>query len=220
VGTTREAAATGAVQRSSTVTRGLFIAPSLGVRSFALLTAAVILAAWAVVRHPNITANAEAAVDRPIARLQEVRSVSFDGHKVASAHLREVIATRPGAQLDSERLTRDRDAMERTLADLGYLAARVEPATVTFDAAGAAYVTFEIDQGPMFHLRKVLVTGPGKDAVVVTLTAGDEAVRDRIDHARQALADGLARRGKPASVELSIHTDPAAATVDVVLATR
>jgi len=190
------------------------------VRSIALLTAAAIMAAWVVVRHPNIAANAEAAVDLPIARLQEVRSVSFDGHKVASARLREVIATHPGAQLDTERLGHDRDAMERELANLGYLAARVEPAVVTFDAAGAAYVTFEIDQGQMFHLRKVEVTGPGKDAVVVTLAAGDEAIRDRIEHARQALADGLARRGKPASVELSIHTDLAAAAVDVALATR
>ena len=189
-------------------------------RSLALLTAAVIVMAWALVRHPNIAANAEAAVGRPIARLAEVRSVSFDGHKVASARLGEVIATHPGAQLDTERLGRDRDAMERELANLGYLAARVEPATVTFDAAGAAYVSFEIAQGRMFHLRKVEVTGPGKDAVVVTLAAGDEAIRDRIEHARRALADGLARRGKPASVELSIHTDLSAAAVDVALTTR
>jgi len=202
------------------VTRGLFIASRPGVRSIALLTAAVILAAWALVRHPNIAANAEAAVDRPIARLQEVRSVSFDGHKVASARLREVIATRPGAQLDSERLTRDRDAMERTLADLGYLAARVEPATVTFDAAGAAYVSFDVDQGRLFHLRHIEVTGPGKDVVVLTLVPGDAAIRDRIELARQALADGLVRRGRRAPVELSVHTDLAAAAVDVALATR
>jgi len=190
------------------------------VRSLALLTAAVIVMVWVVVRHPNIAANAEAAVDRPIARLAEVRSVSFDGHKVASARLREVIATHPGAQLDTERLGHDRDAMERELANLGYLAARVEPAIVTFDAAGAAYVTFDVDQGRMFHLRSVTVTGPGKDAVVVTLAPGDAAIRDRIEQARQALADGLARRGRRAPVELSVHTDLAAAAVDVALATH
>jgi DNA-binding PadR family transcriptional regulator len=79
-------------------------------------------------RHgPVTTANAEAAVNRPVARLREVRSVALDGQRVLSARLREVIATRPGAQLDADQLRRDRDAMERALADLGYLAARVEP---------------------------------------------------------------------------------------------
>jgi len=190
------------------------------VRAIAILTAALIMAAWAVIRNPHTSANAEAAVDRPVARQQEVRSISFDGHQLAAARLRAVLETRPGAQLDTDRLGRDRQAMEDALAELGYLAARVEPATVTFDAAGAAYVTFEIDQGPLFHLRRVELTGPGKDAVVVTITAGDDAVRARIERARQALTEVLARRGKPAQVELSVHTDLAAAAVDVVLATR
>jgi len=191
------------------------------VRSIAVVIAVVIVAVWAMFRHgPVTTANAEAAVNRPVGRLQEVRSVSLDGRRLLSSQLRQVIQTRPGAQLDSEGLKRDRDAMEHALADLGYLAAKVQPAVVTFDAAGAAYVTFEIDQGPMFHLRNVAVTGAGKDAMVVTLVAGDDAIRSRIDRARQELAGALARRGKPAKVELSVHTDVAAAAVDVVLATR
>src|SRR4029079_7007337 len=102
-------------------------------------------------------------------KLQEVRSVALDGHRLMASQLRQVIETRPGAQLDSDGLKRDRDAMEHALADLGYLAAKVSPAVVTFDAAGAAYVTFEIDQGPMFHLRNIAVTGAGKDATVGNL---------------------------------------------------
>jgi len=191
------------------------------VRSIAVVTAFVIMAAWAGFRYlPAITASAEAAVNRRVARLQEVRSVSLDGHDLPSSRLRAVLETRPGDQLDPARLLRDRDAMEHALADLGYLAARVEPATVTFDAAGAAYLTFEIDHGAQFHLRNVRVTGPGKDAGVITLVAGDDAVRGRIERSRQALADSLARRGRPAEVELSVRTDLAAAAVDVVLATR
>jgi hypothetical protein len=190
-------------------------------RSFVVVTALVVVAAWAIIRHgPTTTANAEAAVNRPVARLQEVRSVSLDGRKVISAQLRQVLETRPGQQLDADRLKRDRDAMERALADLGYLAARVEPAVVTFDAAGAAYVTFEIDQGLMFHLRSVMVSAAGKDATVVTLAAGDDAIRDRIERARQGLVAGLVRRGRPAQVELSVHTDLAAAAVDVSFTTH
>lgn len=190
-------------------------------RVLVFVVALVIVAGWLMLRHgPVTTANAETAVDRPIAHLQQVRSVSLDGPRVASAQLRAVLATRAGEQLDAGRLARDRDAMERALADLGYLGARVEPAQVTFDAAGAAYVTFELDQGPVFHLRNIEVTGPGKGATVLTLAPGDAAVRDRIERARSGMADGLARRGRPASVELSVHTDLAAAAVDVVLATR
>ena len=72
----------------------------------------------------------------------------------------------------------------------------------------------------MFHLRNIEVTGAGKDTTVVTLVTGDDALRSRIERARVELADALARRGRPAGVELSIHTDVAAAAVDVVLATR
>ena len=152
--------------------------------------------------------------------MKEVRSIALEGYKLPKARLREVLATHTGDLLDRARLERDRDAMERELADTGYLAARVSPAVVTFDAHGAAYISFEIDTGKLFHLRNVEVTGAGKDAAVVTITTGDDAVRDRIEHAREVLAEGLARRGKTASVELSVRTDIAAAAVDVVLATK
>lgn len=166
---------------------------------------------------PGYTENSEAAVTQPIA---EVRSVSLDGRRLPSARLRAMLETHAGAQLDTVALAHDREALAAELASMGYLAARVAPAVVTFDTAGAAYVTFDIDPGKLFHLRSVTVTGPGKDLMVITLGPGDDAVKTRIDSARQALADALARRGKPATVELSVHTDLAAAAVDVVLATR
>jgi hypothetical protein len=185
-----------------------------------ILTVAVIVAVWATARHPDPEADADAAVDPPSAQPQEVRSISLDGHQLPLSRLRSVLETHTGEQIDHARIDRDRDAMERALSDLGYLAARVQPAAITFDAVGAAYVSFEIDTGKLFHLRNVEVTGAGKDAAIVTLSPGDDAVRTRIDHARQALSDGLARRGKPATVELAVHTDLAAAAVDVTLATR
>ena len=198
-------------------------------RWIAIATALGIVAIWVAIRWlPGSEANAGAAPqdDRSERepQLQEVRSVALDGLRLPQARLREVLETRPGAPLDRARLERDREAMERRLAELGYLAARVDPATVTFDKAGAAYVTFEIDQGKLFHLRSIEVTGAGRDAVVVTLTPGDLAVRDRIESARDALTDALDRRAgprdRPASVELSVRTDLAAAAVDVTFATR
>lgn len=199
------------------------VLPLQPIRLVRLLIALIVIsvvAGWALRGHFQVsTANAEAAVDRPIARMQQVRSVSLDGRRLPDAQLRAVIATRAGEQLDPAQLARDREAMARALADLGYLAARVDAPAITFDRAGAAYVTFDVEQGALFHLRSVAVTGPGKDLVVVTLLPGDDAIRTRIEGARQALADGLARRGKPLTVELSVRTDIAAAAVDIVLAT-
>ena len=52
---------------------------------------------------------------------------------------------------------------------------------------------------------------------MVTLSAGDDAIASRLEHARRLLADHLARRGKPHEVTLSVNTDVAAAAVDVEL---
>jgi outer membrane protein assembly factor BamA len=189
------------------------------VRSIALVTVVVLVAAWVTLQlAPSAPSSPERRPEEPVG-VQEVRSVSLVGHRVLQSQLRQVLETRPGEPLDSARFERDRAAMEHRLADLGYLAARVEPASVTIDA-GAAYVIFEIDQGKLFHLRAIEVTGAGKDAAVVTLTSGDDARRDRIEHARAALAEALSRRGKPATVELSVRTDLAAAAVDVTFTTH
>jgi outer membrane protein assembly factor BamA len=195
------------------------------VRWLAIAMALGIVALWVAFRYlPHTEARAAAAIDRPIARLQEVRSVALDGQRLPHARLRDVVATQPGQLLDRARLARDREALEQRLAELGYLAARVAPPFITFDNAGAAYVTFDIDQGEPFHLRTVEVTGAARDAVIVTLTPGDLAVRSRIERARDALTDALDRRtgprDRPTSVELSVHTDLAAAAVDVTFSTH
>lgn len=190
-------------------------------RSFVVILALTVVAGYFVVRHLPVTeANSDVAVNQPIGHMEEVRSVAFDGYQIPSARLREEIATKPGTQLDTTALDRDRAVIEQDLAAHGYLAARCTAANVTFDAAGAAYVTFAIEKGPMFRLRSVEVTGAAKDAAVVTIASGDDAIRDRIDRAREVLADALERRGKPSNIDLSIHTDIAANAVDVRFATR
>lgn len=192
-------------------------------RSIAIIAALGIAAVWGVLHlgaTSPATAEASASVSLPAAQPHEVRSISLDGKQLMLSQLRAVITTRPGDLLDTGQLDRDRRAMERMLAERGYLAARVAPPVVTFDAAGAAYVTFDVDQGAMFHFRNIKISGAGKDAAVVTLAAGDAAILDRIERARGALAEALARRGRPAQVELSTYTDVAAAAVDVALTTR
>jgi outer membrane protein assembly factor BamA len=162
----------------------------------------------------------QAAAESAVTRTQEVQSVALDGERALPlAALRDVLATHRGDQLDADRLVRERSALESELEGRGYLAARVEPAVVTFAPSGGAYITFQINAGPVFKLRSVTVGGmrAAKDASVVTISTGDDALASRIESARQTLADNLGRRGKAANVTVALHTDMAAAAVDVEL---
>ncbi len=192
-------------------------------RSLLLLTATAAATTWiAAATASSWLPGSQAQAQPSITHIQEVQSVSLDGGRgLPLAALRDVLATHRGDQLDANRLVQDRSALEAELAARGYLAARVEPAVVTFAAAGGAYITFQISAGPVFKLREVSVRGASpKEASVVTLTSGDDALGSRIERARQTLANNLAARGKSASVTVALHTDDAAAAVDVELISR
>lgn len=162
-----------------------------------------------------------AEAEATVVRTQEVQSVALDGGRgLPLASLRAVLATHRGDQLDANRLAIDRSALEAELARLGYLEARVEPATVTFAPSGGAYITFEIVPGRVYRFGAVTVKGASPKDAVVTLATGDDARAERIERARQTLADNLQRHGKPANVSVALRTDRATATVDVELTSR
>lgn len=184
-------------------------------RSVLFVLAVVAGGTWVGLRQVPSSAAAVEIVQIPA---QQIQSVAIDGRGLPLAALRDVLTTHPGDLLDAARLDRDRIALEAELAARGRLAARVEAATITYGAAGGAYVTFPIDQGPMFKLRSVTVTGATpREAGVVTLGAGDDAVAARIESARHTLEDTLTRRGKTRLVTVEIRTDLAAGVVDVEL---
>ena len=186
-----------------------------------LLVAAGLAAAavWGVVHQ---LPEGEAQAEPQAMRAREVASVSLDGGpRLPLAALRAVLETRAGDELDQAKLDQDRTAMEQALEARGFLAPAVGPAQVTFDNAGAAFVTFAVETGPEFHVRSVSVTGAtAKDAGVVTLTTGDVVSPARIAEARDALADRLTARGKRGNVTVQMTTDAAAAAVDVVLSAQ
>lgn len=193
-------------------------------RTLVLVTALAAVGSGLAIRHlpPTEAQAAPAPAITPALDSGAVQSIALDGGRnLPSAALRAVVSTKIGDPLDEVRLERDRAAIETELESRGYLAAKVAPASVTHGRRGGAYVVFDVEPGPMFHLRSVTVTGPGqRDANVVRLAAGDEASRDRILRARQSLADTLARRPGGKQVELRVTTDEAAAALDVELATR
>lgn len=192
-------------------------------RSLLLLTASAAATTWIAAATASSWLPGSQAVAGPsISHTGQVQSVSLDGGRgLPLAALRDVLATHRGDQLDANRLVQDRSALEAELSARGYLAARVEPAIVTFAPAGGAYITFQISAGQVFKLRDVSVRGASpKEASVVTLTSGDDALANRIERARQTLADNLGHRGKAASVTVALHTDEAASAVDVELISR
>jgi outer membrane protein assembly factor BamA len=186
------------------------------VRSLLVLLALAAAGAWGVIRHlPESEAQAEV---QTVARSQEIQSVSLDGRNLPLAALRDVLTTKAGSLIDLDALARDRSVLEETLVARGYLAAHVADARVTFGVGGASFVTFAIEQGPMFHIRDVRVSGASNlDAGVVTLGAGEPADASRMTLARQALEARLKVRSKHSSVVTKLAPDLRAAVVDVEL---
>jgi hypothetical protein len=187
-------------------------------RTLALLAALVSVSAWGVVRHlPEREAQADT---RPALDPRQVQSIALDGRDLPSSALRAAISTQIGELVDDARLERDRAAIQAELSARGHLAAKVAPASVTHGPRGGAYIVFDVEPGPLFHLRAVTVTGPGRrDAAVVRLAAGDEAIQARVALARQTLADTYLRHGGK-RVDLRVTPDAAAAALDVELATK
>jgi len=198
----------------------LRLQPSAAMRSTLLSLLVAAAAAWAIILHlPEEEAQAQPVIGNAAQPGSwELRGVSIDGHELPLAQLRALLGTRAGNRLDPEQLEIDRDALVGALVARGYLAAKVAPASVTYD--DGVYVVFDVEKGPLYRVRSVTVTGPGANELV-TVVAGDEAIADRIARARQLLADTLERRtrGKVA-VDLAVRPDAASATVDVELATR
>lgn len=187
-------------------------------RSIVVLSIAVAILAYVVVRAlPEHEADAETRVSHP----QEIQSVAIDGYRLPMADLRATLTTHAGDQLDSAKLDHDRSALETALVGRGYLSAKVSAAQVMFDSDGGAFITFAVTQGPLFHIRSIAVTGATeRDAGVVTIAKGEVVRSDRLERARDAMAERLAARGKQGTVAVKLAPDEAAATVDVVLAAR
>jgi hypothetical protein len=189
------------------------------VRSLVLFLSFVAAVAWGAMHLQS--GDAAAAEPTHEAQAGEIASISIGGHAVPVNELRQVLASKPGERLDDARLAADREAMQRTLVSHGYLAARVYAPDVTRGANGAAFVTFTVAMGPLYHVRTVSVTGAtARDIGVVTIAKGDPAESERIAHARQVLADRLVARGKHVEVAAELRTDDAASAVDVVLAAK
>jgi hypothetical protein len=165
--------------------------------------------------------EADAAETLHAVRPQEIASISLEGRGVPSNALRELLASRPGDLLDDDKLAHDRQALRDGLVERGYRAASVGAAKITYDARGAAYVTFALVPGPLYRVRTVEVRGvSARDAGVVTIATNDAVETDRLSRAREAMGDRLVARGKHVAVTLELLTDDAAAAVDVRLAAR
>lgn len=189
------------------------------VRSIVVLTLVAIACAFAVVRS---LPDGDAYAAPLVVKTKDVQSISIDGGRgLPVSTLREAMQTKIGEEVETATLERDRRALERALAERGYLAAKVASPIVTFGPQGGVYVVFDVDRGPLFHIRNVRLEGPSwSDAGVVPVASGDEARGDRLARVRQAAQATLARHGKTLTVELALETDTADAMVDVIFTTR
>jgi len=149
---------------------------------------------------------------------RRVESIAIDGRGLPLARMRAALSTTIGSDVDTGSLARDRAALEDVLAARGYLSARVASPIVTYGPSGGVYVMFDVDRGPLYHVRSITLAGPGWDSAgVVTLVPGDEALPERLDYVRRTAEHTLANHGTPARIELSMTRDAFAHLVDVTL---
>jgi len=190
------------------------------VRALLAVMTIALAAGWVGIRH--LPADAQAEPVTLNARPQEIRSVSLDGDRgLPMAALRDVLETKAGGLIDLAAIKRDRAALQAVLIERGYLAATVGDARVTFGAGGVVYVTFPIQQGPVFRLRNITVEGASAtEAGIVTFAGGDVADAERIARARKAVEERLRVRGKQHVVEASLSLDAAAGVADLTLSAR
>lgn len=187
-------------------------------RVIVFLTAVAIVTIYVGLEHRPVEALADSTrATRP----REIRSISLDGRSLPVTTLHQLLETRVGDVVDDAKLARDRAALEEALIATGYLDAKVRDAQIMFGDGGAAFVTFAIVQGPQFRVRSVKVEGASElDAGIVTLAPGEALMADRIAHARDALAERLAARGKRSNVVVHLKRDQSTSSVDVELVAR
>jgi hypothetical protein len=157
-----------------------------------------------------------------LAHTQEIHSISIDGGRgLPHAQLRAAMATKLGDVVDTAKLAHDRITLQNELAARGYLTAKVGDPIVTYGPSGGVYIVFDVERGPLFHIRTITLVGPNwKDIGVVTLAPGDEAVDARLQRVRQTAQDTLQRLHKNAKVDLVVIPDASEHVVDVRLITR
>ncbi len=129
-----------------------------------------------------------------------VDHVTVEGARaVPEATLRASLGIAAGRPFYGPLLSSDRDALERTYRNLGYLSAVVTPA-VTVDADGRAAVTWLVREGEQSRVDHVLITGNRRISADVIrrelrLGPGDPLSVDAMAESQQRLSQlGLFRR--------------------------
>ncbi|MBA2539708.1 MAG: hypothetical protein H0V17_08750 [Deltaproteobacteria bacterium] len=188
-------------------------------RSIVVLTVGFAIAAMLVVRS---LPEGDAHADVLVVKTQEVQSISIDGGRgFPLSQIRDALQTKIGSIVDPAKLEQDRVAVLRELTMRGYLSATVSAPVVTYGPEGGVYIVFDVERGPLFHIRNVTFAGDHwSEAGVVPLASGDEARGDRLARVRKAAEETLARHGKHLQVHVEITTDAADAMIDVRLTTR
>jgi outer membrane protein insertion porin family len=110
----------------------------------------------------------------------KIASISVSGNKAYSeADLRKKIISVPGAIFSKETLKKDISGMTDLYTQHGYALANVYPDLVPDEATKTVRVTYKVEEGEIYHLGRIEITGnvKTKDKVIrreVRLDEGDE----------------------------------------------
>ena len=167
------------------------------------------------------------AKEGPVVHIAEV---DFEGNKsISSSTLRNSIATHQHnllsmffdtGILDQKKLQEDVDRITAMYYNKGYLNVHVSEPTVT-RTGNSLKVVFDIDEGPIFHVGTVDVSGdlkvPKKDLLPkITIKPGEVFAGEEMQHDVLTLSEVYSDRGYAyVNVDPRTQVDPATRTVDV-----
>jgi outer membrane protein insertion porin family len=134
----------------------------------------------------------------PLVRVRAVRLAGLEG--VPESDLRARLALGPGAPFHAPLVAADRDALSGALFDKGYDRARVVSTVTPVAGEPAVDITYEVAQGSLVRVGRILVVGNRRTATetilsALTLRPGDPlGLSDVFESQRRLRALGLFRR--------------------------
>jgi outer membrane protein assembly factor BamA len=116
---------------------------------------------------PNQPLPSQVAVTIPIdpGPAYKLKEVTWNGNTIiTTAPLAALVTTKPGDVVDGMALTAVWQRVQREYARRGYVDAKIDPQAEYFDADSTVAFHVQINEGPLYRMGKLVITGLSLDA--------------------------------------------------------
>ncbi|NUP08561.1 MAG: hypothetical protein HOW73_21135 [Polyangiaceae bacterium] len=153
-----------------------------------------------------------------------VGALKFPGLKVAKEEMfRERLALAPGQIAPRDAIEHDAFVVSAALYDVGLIDCRVRPDVTESADKKTVDVVFNVEEGPVYKLGSISITGEGKLAdgayasILKELKKGAPFSRIKLLQAQDAIRALHEKKGVPRAIEPETNVDPKTRTIDLKL---